>query len=78
MFNFFKKKKIEKRLQIVDLNGEPIAEGDAVKSLRYDLGQCIVIETESGLAYESIESKKIVHWTKMIDATTERQKVYKI
>ncbi len=78
MFKFFKKKVKDKRPQIVDLNGEPVATGDMVKSLRYDLGECLVIETETGLAYESVESKKIVHWTKMIDAATERQKVYKL
>jgi len=37
-----------------------------------------VIETEKGLAYESIETGKVVTWHLMVDAATELQKVKKI
>jgi hypothetical protein len=37
-----------------------------------------VIETEKGLAYESVESGKVVTWHLMVDAATEFQKVKKL
>lgn len=80
MFGLFKKKKAVKKsnTQFVDLNGNVLNEGDKVLSHRYDLGQSIIRIGENGFEYESIESKKIVNWTLMIDAATERQKVDKL
>jgi hypothetical protein len=81
MFNFFKKKdKPDKssNLRMADLDQNPIKPGDMVDALRYDLGESRVIETEKGLAYESIETGKVVTWHLMIDAATELQKVKKI
>jgi len=81
MFNFFKKKdKSDKssNLRMVDLDQNPIKPGDMVDALRYELGKSKVIETEKGLAYESIETGKVVTWHLMVDAATELQKVKKI
>ena len=78
MLNWFKKKKEEKKeIQLQDLNQELLAEGDIVTSLRYDMGDCKLLKTDQGWVYESLADKKRVHWTKMIDATTEFQKVIK-
>ena len=81
MFNFFKKKgKADKssNLRKIDLDQNPIKPGDMVDALRYDLGKSKVIETEKGLAYESIETGKVVTWHLMVDAATELQKVKKL
>jgi len=81
MFNFFKKKgKSDKSsdLRMADLDQNPIKVGDVVDALRYDLGKSKVIETEKGLAYESIETGKVVTWHLMVDAATELQKVKKL
>jgi len=81
MFNFFKKKgKSDKSstLRMVDLDQNPIKPGDMVDALRYELGKSKVIETEKGLAYESIETGKVVTWHLMVDAATELQKVKKL
>ena len=61
-----------------DLDGIPLKEGDKVLSLRYELGECIIIKTEEGLAYESIEKKTIVSWAKMVEAASKNQKVRKL
>ena len=81
MFNFFKKKRKDSEnsnLKMVDLDQNPLKIGDTVDALRYDLGKSKVIETEKGLAYESIETGKVVTWHLMVDAATELQKVKKI
>ena len=78
MFGFLKKKKKKSTVQFIDLNGNMLNEGDKVLSLRYDLGECIIMSGENGIEYESVETKKRVNWTLMIDAATERQKVEKI
>lgn len=75
MFGLFKKKK--KELVLFDLEGNPLAEGDIVLSLRYDMGECKLVKTENGFEYQSIEGDTKVTWLKMIDAATERQKVRK-
>ena len=74
------KRKLSKKsnLNFADLEGLPLKEGDKVLSLRYDLGECIIINSEEGLAYESIEKKTIVNWAKMVDATSKNQKVRKL
>lgn len=76
IFNLFKKKK--KRVQLKDLNGNPLLAGDEVESLRYDLGICTIIETENGFEYESQSTGQKVHYTRMIDAATTFQKVKKL
>jgi len=80
MFGLFKKKKAGKKeiFQLADRNGSPLSEGDLVMSFRYDLGKCIIKNSSNGFEYESLESKKTVNWTLMIDAANERQKVEKI
>ncbi|MEQ9423984.1 MAG: hypothetical protein RJQ09_06175 [Cyclobacteriaceae bacterium] len=79
MFGLFKKKKKEKPLPpIVDMDQNPLKVGDMVMSHRYDLGLCQVIENETGIAYQAIESGKVEPWTRMIDASTEFQKVKKV
>ncbi len=82
MFNLFKKGKHNKtKLKLpalMDLNNQPIQEGDIVESLRYDLGRCKVNRVGNGYEYESLETGYKVSWIKMIDASTENQKVKKI
>ena len=75
MFGIFKKKK--KELVLFDLEGNPLAEGDIVLSLRYDMGECKLVKTENGFEYHSLEGDASMTWLKMIDAATERQKVRK-
>lgn len=80
MFGLFNKKKADKKskVQLIDLEGEPLNIGDKVLSYRYELGECILVDGENGIEYESISSKLSKNWTLMIDAATERQKVKKI
>jgi len=74
-FNIGKKKN---RLKFYDFDGQPLKEGDMVMSLRYDLGECRIIMTETGYAYESIKTGEKVSYAKMIDAGTGYQKVRKL
>ncbi len=76
VFDLFKKKK--KKVQLKDLNGNQLIAGDKVESLRYDLGICIIIETENGFEYESQSTGQKVHYARMIDAATTFQKVKKL
>ena len=80
MFGLFSKKGKQKKsnVQFVDLNGNPLKEGDIVRSYRYELGNCVIRSGENGFEYESLESKKRINWALMIDASTERQKVEKL
>lgn len=78
MFGLFKRKKVSRTPILADLNSEPLQEGDIVQSFRYDLGKCRVIATDKGLAYESMENGKAVSWHRMVDASTDLQKVRKI
>ncbi len=64
--------------ELVDLNNVIIQEGDLVTTLRYDLGICEVIILDGKYTYQSKDSGKQVSWLKMIDASTDRQKVEKI
>ncbi len=77
MFGWFSKKgKKKKERTFLDLNQNPIQIGDKVRSFRYDLGICEVIEGENGgISYKSTEKDSVVSWIKMIDASTENQKV---
>jgi len=76
MFGIFKKRK--KKNQLKDYDGQPLRVGDKVVSLRYELGECILVEGEKGIEYESVETGKRVSYAWMIDAHTENQKVRKI
>lgn len=80
MFQLFKRNNSKKKKQpkLADLNGNPLKEGDVVESLRYEMGKCKILVAEEGYVYESIDTGKRVSWAKMIDATTENQKVRKI
>lgn len=81
MFDFLKRRERNNgssKLQMADLDRNPLKPGDLVEALRYDLGRSKVINTEKGIAYESLETGKIVTWHLMVDATTELQKVRKI
>ncbi|WP_245706110.1 hypothetical protein [Catalinimonas alkaloidigena] len=63
---------------MADINGIPLAEGDFVESLRYDLGKCRLLKTDKGFVYESLENGRQVSWLQMIDASTDQQKVKKL
>ena len=76
MFKLFAKKK--KPIQLNDLNGNPLFEGDKVESLRYELGICKLIKSENGFEYESESTGQKVSYAKMIDAATTFQKVKKL
>ncbi|MDW3210892.1 MAG: hypothetical protein R8N23_13535 [Reichenbachiella sp.] len=78
MFGLFKKKKKEKKApQLLDINGEPLNEGDRVEVLRYELGECTLTLEGVHYYYESASGEK-VSYAKMIDASTEQQKVRRI
>ena len=76
MFGLFKKKPKEPTApKLLDLNNNPIVEGSAVKSLRYDLGECTVELDGLEYFYVSKKNGERVSYTKMVDAITENQKV---
>lgn len=79
MFGLFKKKKQEPGLPVLkDLENTPLTEGDFVEALRYDLGKCKLLVIDNSYVYESVATGEKVSWLKMIDASTENQKVKKI
>jgi hypothetical protein len=78
MFKLFKKKEKESAVRIEDLEGNELKPGDHVLSLRYDLGECTVLSAEKGIEYFSITTGTKMHYARMIDATTGRQKVKKL
>jgi len=74
-----KKKEKPKALPpLVDLDQNPLQEGDLVQALRYDLGKAKIVMEDDMIYYESLESGERVSWVKMIDAATEFQKVKKL
>lgn len=78
MFGLFKRKSSKKhhpREYLRDLKNNIIKEGDIVWVYRYDLGKSVVQRSEQGLNYKSLETKKVVNWRYMIDASTKLQKV---
>lgn len=78
MFKFFKKgKESGQVLQMADIDGKPLKEGDLVDSLRYDMGKCRLVKTPQGLVYRSVDSDLEIHWSKMVDASSKNQKVRK-
>lgn len=78
MFGLFKNKKKESLPQLFDLNNNPLIPGDEVEVLRYDMGVCKLIQNENSFYYESLKTGEQVSWLKMIDASSDRQKVKKI
>lgn len=79
MFGLFKKKKVGPTLPTLkDLENNPLKEGDIVEALRYDLGQCKLLIINDTYIYESLDTGTQVSWLKMIDASTENQKVKKL
>jgi hypothetical protein len=78
MAGLFRKKSGRGKLQFVDLEGQPLKDGDTVMSLRYDLGECRIIKTDQGMVYESLASGQQISYVKMIDAATGYQKVRKL
>ena len=77
MASLFKRKSKKDSLSFLDLDGQPLKTGDIVLSLRYDLGECRIIDTEKGKVYESLESGEKVSYVRMIDAASGYQKVRK-
>ena len=75
MAGLFSRKSGKNKLQFVDLEGQPMKEGDTVMSLRYDMGECRIIGTEEGMVYESLNTGEKVNYARMIDAATGYQKV---
>jgi len=73
MFGLFSSEK--KNLTLLDLDGRTLNDGDSVESLRYNLGECVLQRTEDGWEYQSLSTGEKVSWLRMIDASTERQKV---
>jgi hypothetical protein len=71
-------KRAKSKLQFVDLDGQELKPGDTVMSLRYDLGECRIIKTDEGMAYQSLASGEQVSYARMIDAATGYQKVRKL
>ena len=63
---------------LFDLDGNLIRGGDIVENLRYEMGECKLVITETGFEYHALDTDKKVSWLRMIDAATERQKVRKI
>jgi hemerythrin-like domain-containing protein len=78
MAGLFNKKSQKSKLQFVDFEGQALKEGDTVMSMRYELGECRIINTEQGMAYESLSSGQQVSYVKMIDAATGYQKVKRL
>jgi hypothetical protein len=78
MGSLFRKKSRKGKIQFVDLEGRTLREGDRVMSLRYDLGECRIIRSDEGLAYESLSTGERVSYVKMIDAATGYQKVKRL
>jgi len=80
MFGIFKRSKSKNNVlpELVDLHNQQILEGDKVTALRYDLGVCKVLVIDDKYVYESETDGKQISWLKMIDASTDRQKVEKI
>ena len=76
MFGLFKKKPKEPTVpKLLDLNNNPIVEGAVVKSLRYELGECLVELDGLEYFYVSRKTGERVSYTRMVDAITENQKV---
>ena len=78
MFNLFKKKKKNQEPFLLDLDENVLVAGDKVEAFRYDLGICTLVIEEDKFFYISDSNNEKISYLKMIDASTERQKVRKI
>ncbi len=78
MFGLFKKKKKDTLPQLTDLDDKLLVPGDIVEVLRYELGTSKLILVDDVYFYESIKTGEKVSWLKMIDASSDRQKVKKV
>ena len=79
MFNLFRRSNGQSKIpEISDLDNKPLAAGDFVDCLRYDMGKSKVLFEDGVWFYESIETGKRVSYVKMIDAITSNQKVRKL
>ena len=78
MSGLFNRKSRKSKQQFVDLEGQSLKVGDTVMSLRYDLGESRIVQTDQGLAYESLATGQQVSYIRMIDAATGYQKVKKL
>ncbi|MEQ8924866.1 MAG: hypothetical protein RLO81_03575 [Fulvivirga sp.] len=78
MFGLFKKKEKDTLPALFDLDNNPLMEGDLVEVLRYELGKSKLILVDKVYYYQSVKSGKQISWLKMIDASSDRQKVKKI
>ena len=76
--DLFKRKKGKSKIQFTDLDGQALKAGDHVMSHRYEMGECRIVETDTGLAYESLATGQQVSYAKMIDAATGYQKVKRL
>ena len=74
MFGLFKKS-VKSSVLLEDLNGNPLKEGSRVRSLRYDLDNCVLTKEGEDWVYTSEKDGKKVSYIRMIDASTKRQKV---
>ena len=74
----FKRKKGKSKIQFVDMDGQSLTAGDHVMSHRYELGECRIVNTDAGMAYESLATGQQVSYVKMIDAATGFQKVKRL
>ena len=74
----FNRKKGKSKIQFVDLEGQVLKAGDHVMSHRYDMGECRIVGTDTGMAYESLATGQQVSYVKMIDAATGYQKVKRL
>lgn len=79
MLGWFKKKDKKKTApQLLDIDGIPLEPGDKVEVLRYELGECELTLEGLHYYYVSESSGEKVSYAKMIDASTEQQKVRKV
>lgn len=74
----FNRKKGKSKIQFVDLEGQVLKVGDHVMSHRYDMGECRIVGSDTGMAYESLATGQQVSYVKMIDAATGYQKVKRL
>jgi len=75
MLGVFKRKKKKLLPELVDIENNLIREGDKVELLRYEMGVCELILVQDTFYYQSLTNDKRIIWLKMIDASTDRQKV---
>jgi len=83
MFGWFKKKKEQagSSVRLLDLNQQPLFDGDRVECLRYEMGESYLRanpEKKGDFYYESAKTGAKVSFLKMIDARSGFQKVRKI